>query len=44
MWLVKYYQNGGRLMSKYFSNLHEATAFAVYEAPFESVHSMDLIK
>lgn len=35
---------GGSLTSKTFPNFHEATMFAVYKAPFQSVHSIDLIK
>ena len=40
MWKVVYYMVGGTLTSKVFSNLYEATQFAVYKAPFRSVHSM----
>lgn len=40
MWEVRYYMVGGTLTTKYFPNLYEATAFAVYKAPFQSVHSM----
>ena len=40
MWKVRYYMVGGTLTTKYFPNLFEATQFAVYKAPFCSVHSM----
>jgi hypothetical protein len=43
MWKVKYYMVGGTLTTKYFPNLFEATQFAVYKAPFQSVYSMDKI-
>jgi hypothetical protein len=44
MWKVRYYMVGGTLTTKYFPNLYEATQFAVYKAPLNSVHSMDRIK
>lgn len=43
MWKVRYYMVGGTLVTKYFPNLYEATQFAVYKAPFQSLHSMDRV-
>jgi hypothetical protein len=40
MYKVKYYLTGGTLVSKVFATLHEATMFAVYKAPFQSVHEI----
>jgi len=39
MYKVKYWI-GGYLRSKIFETLHEATMFAVYKAPFQSVHEI----
>lgn len=44
MYRLKYYMVGGTLSTKYFSNLTEATNFAVYKAPFQSVHSIDKVE
>jgi len=43
MWKVRYYMVGGTLVTKCFPNLYEATQFAVYKAPFQSLHSMDRV-
>jgi hypothetical protein len=32
------------LKSKTFPSLHDAVMFSIYETPFQSVHSIDLIK
>ena len=32
------------LRSKVFQSMHEAVMFTVYKAPFQGVHSIDLIK
>lgn len=40
MWKVRYYMAGDTLASRYFPDLYEATKFAVYKAPYQSVHSM----
>jgi len=44
MWEVRYYMVGGTLTTRYFSNLHEATQFAVYKAPLNSIHSMNKVQ
>jgi len=44
MYKVRYYMTGGTLTSKTFPSFHEATMFAVYDAGFQAVHSMELIK
>ena len=44
MYKVRYYMVGGTLRTLYFPNFHEATNFCVYQAPFQSVHSMDKVK
>ena len=44
MYKVRYYMIGGTLVTKYFASLREATQFAVYKAPFQSVHSMDKVE
>jgi hypothetical protein len=44
MYVVKYYMVAGTLTSKTFPTLHEATMFAVFKAPFQSVHSIDKVK
>ena len=43
MYKVRYWSYN-KLKSKIFQTLSEATAFSVYEAPFQSIHSIDLIK
>ena len=44
MYKLRYWLVGGTLKTKYFSTLAEATNFAVYKAPFESVHSLDKVE
>ena len=44
MWKVGYYMVGGTLTTRYFANLHEATQFAVYTAPLNSIDSMNKVK
>lgn len=43
MYKVKYWSYN-KLKSKIFQSLHDAVIFSVYGAPFQSVHSIDLIK
>ena len=43
MYKVKYWSYN-KLRSKIFQSLHDAINFAVYNTPFQSVHSIDLIK
>jgi hypothetical protein len=38
------YWSYNKLRSQMFASLHDAVVFTVYEAPFQSVHSIDLIK
>jgi len=40
MYLVKYYIIGNTIYRKYFSNLHEATMFAVYKVKSGNVHEI----
>ena len=35
---------GGTLVSKYFETVGEALIYSVYNIPFQSFHSIDLIK
>ena len=44
MYKVRYYMVGGTLRTIYFPNLHEATSFCVYQAPFQSVYSIDRVE
>jgi hypothetical protein len=43
MYKVKYWSYN-KLRSKIYQSLHDAVMFTVYLAPFQSVHSIDLIK
>jgi hypothetical protein len=43
MYKVRYYMTGGTLVSKTFPSFHEATMFAVYEAGFQAVYSIDKV-
>jgi hypothetical protein len=43
MYKVKYWSYNN-LRLKVFQSLHDAIMFTVYTAPFQSVHSIDLIK
>ena len=43
MYKVKYWICN-HLKSQLFETLHDAIIFTVYQAPFQSVHSIDLIK
>ena len=43
MYKVRYWSYN-KLKSKIFYSLYDAVRFTVYTAPFQSVHSVDLIK
>jgi hypothetical protein len=43
MYQVRYWLYN-QLKSRVFETLHDAVIFTVYTAPFQSVHSIDLIK
>jgi len=43
MYQVKYWSYN-YLRSRMFQSMHDAIMFCVYTAPFQSVHSIDLIK
>jgi hypothetical protein len=43
MYNVRYWLYN-QLKSQLFETMHSAVMFAVYKAPFQSVHSIDLIK
>ena len=43
MYKVRYWLYN-QLKSQLFGTLHDAVTFTVYKAPFQSVHSIDLIK
>jgi len=43
MYKVRYWVYNN-LRTRLFDTMHDAIIFSVYKAPFESVHSIDLIK